>query len=76
MSRVCTGWQVNYHKTGYSNLDDEKVEVIRPLRNTHHERFLFGAYPYYLSSLSMMAGVFALSFVFLYHRDASKSKKE
>ena len=52
------------------------MEVIRPLRNIHYERFLFGAYPYYISALSMMAGVFLLSFVYLYMRDDVKSKKE
>jgi oligosaccharyltransferase complex subunit beta len=69
-------FKVNYHKTGYSNIDAELVEVIRPLRTTHHERFLFGAYPYYVSAFSMMVGVFAVSFVFLYHRDQTKAKAE
>lgn len=49
---------------------------VRPLQHTQYERFIPSAYPYYISSFSMMGGVFIFSFVFLYHKDHSKDKTE
>ena len=48
---------------------------VHPLRHTEYERFITSAYPYYISSFSMMAGAFLLSFIVLYHRDETPKKK-
>lgn len=50
---------------------------VRPLQHTQYERFIPSAYPYYVSSFSMMIGVFLFSFVFLYYKeDVPKTKSE
>jgi oligosaccharyltransferase complex subunit beta len=63
---------VDYRRVGYSHLFDVQQVSVRPLLHTQYERFLRSAYPYYVSSLSMMAGVFLFSFVFLYFREPAK----
>ncbi|VDK50543.1 unnamed protein product [Gongylonema pulchrum] len=45
---------------------------VRPLQHTQYERFIYSAYPYYVSSFSMMIGVVLFSFVFLYHKDSKR----
>lgn len=49
---------------------------VRPLEHTQYERFIVSAYPYYTSALSMMAGVFVFSFLFLHYREETKAKTE
>ena len=49
---------------------------VRPLQHTQYERFIPSAYPYYMSSLSMMGGVFIFSLVFLHYREDTKEKTE
>ncbi|KAI6233152.1 Dolichyl-diphosphooligosaccharide--protein glycosyltransferase 48 kDa subunit [Aphelenchoides fujianensis] len=38
--------------------------------HTQYERFVHSAYPYYVSSFSMMIGVLLFAFVFLYHKES------
>ncbi|CAD5216624.1 unnamed protein product [Bursaphelenchus xylophilus] len=63
---------VDYNRVGYTHLYDVKQVVVRPFEHTQYERFLPAAYPYYVSSFSMMVGVVLFSFVFLYHKEQSK----
>uniref|UniRef100_A0A914Q4A8 Dolichyl-diphosphooligosaccharide--protein glycosyltransferase 48 kDa subunit n=1 Tax=Panagrolaimus davidi TaxID=227884 RepID=A0A914Q4A8_9BILA len=63
---------VDYRRVGYTHLFDVQQVSVRPLLHTQYERFLRSAYPYYVSSISMMAGVFLFSFVFLYFREPTK----
>ncbi|CAF3779772.1 unnamed protein product [Rotaria sp. Silwood1] len=56
-------------------LDDDQMVSVHPLRHTEYERFITSAYPYYISSFSMMIGAFLLSFIVLYHRDDIPKKK-
>jgi len=57
-------FKVNYHQIGYTSLSLKTIQSVRPFRHDEYERFIKTAYPYYASSISMIAGVFVL-FVFL-----------
>lgn len=48
---------------------------VRPFTHTQYERFITSAYPYYASAISMMLGVFLLSFVYLYLREGKPKTK-
>ena len=67
---------VDYQRIGYTYLYSSTQISVRPLQHTQYERFIRSAFPYYASAFSMMIGVFLFSFVFLYHRNLSKSKSE
>ncbi|GBM62824.1 Dolichyl-diphosphooligosaccharide--protein glycosyltransferase subunit [Araneus ventricosus] len=69
-------FKVDYNRMGYTHLFETTQVSVRPLQHTQYERFIPSAYPYYLSSFSMMFGVFIFSFVFLYHKDHTKDKAE
>lgn len=69
-------FKVDYNRIGYTNLYSSTQVSVRPLEHTQYERFIPSAYPYYISSFSMMFGVFIFSLVFLHYRDAAKEKSE
>ncbi|XP_055948311.1 dolichyl-diphosphooligosaccharide--protein glycosyltransferase 48 kDa subunit-like [Argiope bruennichi] len=69
-------FKVDYNRMGYTHLFEATQVSVRPLEHTQYERFIPSAYPYYVSSFSMMFGVFIFSFVFLYHKDHTKDKAE
>jgi len=60
---------VDYRRVGYTHLYDVQQVSVRPLQHTQYERFIRSAYPYYVSSFSMMAGVALFAFVFLYYKE-------
>lgn len=62
-------FKVDYKRIGYTYLYSTTLVSVRPLEHTQYERFIFSAYPYYLSAFSMMIGVYLFSFVFLYFND-------
>jgi oligosaccharyltransferase complex subunit beta len=66
---------VDYNRIGYSHLYSATQVSVHPLLHTEYERFIPSAYPYYISTFSMMAGAFLLSFIVLYHRDDLPKKK-
>jgi oligosaccharyltransferase complex subunit beta len=82
---------VDYRRIGYTHLFDVqqvsfnliseiillKFQVsVRPFMHTQYERFVHSAYPYYVSSLSMVIGVLLFSVVFLYHKESPMVAKE
>ncbi|KAK3803667.1 hypothetical protein RRG08_023381 [Elysia crispata] len=71
-------FKVDYNRVGYTRLFSATQVSVRPLEHTQYERFIVSAYPYYASALSMMVGVFLLSFVFLHYKEdtGTKDKKE
>ncbi|CAB3985137.1 Dolichyl-diphosphooligosaccharide--glycosyltransferase 48 kDa subunit [Paramuricea clavata] len=69
-------FKVDYERVGYSFLHSRSQMSVRPLQHTQYERFIISAYPYYTSAFSMMVGLFFFSFVFLYHRNESKTKED
>jgi len=71
-------FKVDYNRIGYTHLFSTTQVSVRPLEHTQYERFIPSAYPYYVSSFSMMAGVFIFAFVFLHFKDepTTKSKSE
>jgi len=66
-------FKIDYHRKGYTFLTSATQVSVRPLQHTQYERFIPGAFPYYASAFSMMAGVFIFSFVFLHFREKDKS---
>lgn len=62
-------FKVEYTKQGYSFINSISRVPVRPFRHNEYERFIDSAYPYYFSSLSMLAGLFVFSWVFLYNRE-------
>ncbi|CAF4124843.1 unnamed protein product, partial [Rotaria sordida] len=66
---------IDYNRIGYTHLFSATQVSVHPLRHTEYERFITSAYPYYISSFSMMAGAFLLSFIVLYHRDEMPKTK-
>jgi len=62
-------FKVEYIRQGYSFVNSISRIPVRPFRHNEYERFIDSAYPYYFSSLSMLAGLFVFSWVFLYNRD-------
>lgn len=70
-------FKVDYNRVGYTHVYSTTQVSVRPLEHTQYERFIRSAYPYYLSSFSMMLGVFVFSMVFLHYKDPTiKSKAE
>lgn len=67
-------FKVDYDRVGYTHLYSSTQVSVRPLTHTQYERFIPSAYPYYVSSFSMMLGVFLFSFVFLHYREEAKPK--
>lgn len=69
-------FKVDYDRIGYTRLYSTTQVSVRPLEHTQYERFIFSAYPYYVSAFSMMAGMFIFSFVFLHYREDEEKEKE
>jgi oligosaccharyltransferase complex subunit beta len=63
-----------YSRKGYAHLEAADIISVRPFRHNEYERFIPAAYPYYMTSFSMMAAVVVFSFVFLYHRDRAPAR--
>ncbi|XP_054160943.1 dolichyl-diphosphooligosaccharide--protein glycosyltransferase 48 kDa subunit-like [Oppia nitens] len=69
-------FKVDYQRIGFTYVFSTTQVSVRPLQHTQYERFIPSAYPYYISSFSMMFGVFIFSFVFLYYNESPKDKSE
>jgi len=67
---------VDYRRVGYTHLFDVQQVSVRPFLHTQYERFVHSAYPYYVSSFSMVVGVLLFSLVFLYHKESPVVVKE
>jgi len=59
-------FKVEYKKIGYTNVFLKNVIPVRPYRHDEFPRFLPMAYPYYLSSISMVGGVILLTIFLLF----------
>ncbi|XP_042143375.1 dolichyl-diphosphooligosaccharide--protein glycosyltransferase 48 kDa subunit-like, partial [Ixodes scapularis] len=69
-------FKVDYNRVGCTHLYTTTRVPVQPLQHTRYERFIPSAYPYCLSAFSMMFGMFLLSCVFLYHKDAPKTESD
>jgi len=65
-------FKVEYNRIGYTFLRASDIVPFHPLPHDQYERFIFSAYPYYASSLTMVVGLFIFTFVFLFHKDKKK----
>uniref|UniRef100_A0A6G3MI45 Dolichyl-diphosphooligosaccharide--protein glycosyltransferase 48 kDa subunit (Trinotate prediction) n=1 Tax=Henneguya salminicola TaxID=69463 RepID=A0A6G3MI45_HENSL len=59
------GLRTRYRKIGYTPLDHQMKIIIRPRRHNDYDRFIFGAWPYYLTAFIMMGMVYVLVFALL-----------
>lgn len=59
-------FRIMYRRLGYSTIHETTQVSLRPFKHDEYERFIPSAYPYYASAISMMAGIFVLSALFLY----------
>ena len=69
-------FKVDYNRIGYTHLFSTTQVSVRPFEHTQYERFIYSAYPYYVSAFSMFIGLFFFSLVFLHFRDNTKRKTE
>lgn len=69
-------FKVDYDRIGFTRLYSTTQVSVRPLEHTQYERFIYSAYPYYVSVFSMMAGMFIFSFFFLHFREEEEMKKK
>ena len=57
---------VDYRRVGYSALHVSHQVSVTPYRHDQYERFLWVAYPYYTSALTLMGAFLVFGWVFLY----------
>ncbi|XP_055679273.1 dolichyl-diphosphooligosaccharide--protein glycosyltransferase 48 kDa subunit [Lutzomyia longipalpis] len=69
-------FKVDYNRVGYTHLYSTTQVSVRPLQHTEYERFIPSAYPYYISSFSMMVGVWIFALVFLHYREDTPPTKK
>lgn len=67
-------FQVDYKKQGLTWLFSSTQVSVRPLRHNEYERYIFSAYPYYLSAFLMMIYLYVFSFVYLYQKEKRNNK--
>ncbi|EFP74210.1 uncharacterized protein PGTG_00166 [Puccinia graminis f. sp. tritici CRL 75-36-700-3] len=63
-------------RTGYTHLEKGIQVSVTPLEHDQYERFIFGAYPYYLGTLSVLASFLLFSFVWLTHFPGTTAHKK
>uniref|UniRef100_A0A6G1SD44 Dolichyl-diphosphooligosaccharide--protein glycosyltransferase 48 kDa subunit n=1 Tax=Aceria tosichella TaxID=561515 RepID=A0A6G1SD44_9ACAR len=67
--------EVDYKKDGLTYLFSSTQVSVRPLRHNEYERFIYSAYPYYLSAFLMMGYLYMFSFVYLYQQKEKRNNK-
>lgn len=68
-------FKVDYNRVGFAQLYSTTQVSVRPLTHTQYERFIPSAFPYYVSSFSMMIGLWIFSVVYLHYKDEPAAKK-
>lgn len=67
-------FKVDYNRVGFAQLYSTTQVSVRPLQHTQYERFIPSAFPYYVSSFSMMVGLWIFSVVYLHYKDEPAAK--
>lgn len=68
-------FKVDYNRVGFDQLYSTTQVSVRPLQHTQYERFIPSAFPYYVSSFSMMIGLWIFSVVYLHYKDEPAAVK-
>lgn len=68
-------FQVDYKKDCLTHLFSSTQVSVRPLRHNEYERYIYSAYPYYLSAFLMVIYLYIFSFVYLYQQKEKRSNK-
>lgn len=68
-------FQVDYKREGLTYLFSSTQVSVRPLRHNEYERFIYSAYPYYLSAFLMIGYLYIFSFVYLYQQKEKSNNK-
>jgi len=61
-------------RNGYTHLKNAIQVSVTPLEHDQYDRFIFGAYPYYLGGLNVLVGFLVFSVVWLTHLPAGAKK--
>lgn len=69
-------FRIDYSRKGYNPIRVEEVAPVRNPRHNDYERFLFCAYPYYVSCFVSLVLVMAFSAFFINHRDGAVSNPQ
>jgi len=69
-------FKIDYKRMGYTNVNVKNIIPVRPFRHDEYPRFLHMAYPYYLSSMSMIGGVIVLTIFLLFTKNINKSNEK
>ena len=67
--------EVDYKKKGLTHLFSSTQVSVRPLRHNEYERFIYSAYPYYVSAFLMIVYLYIFSFVYLYQQKEKRNNK-
>jgi oligosaccharyltransferase complex subunit beta len=59
-------WVIDYHRQGYSHVFVNETISVRPYRHDEYERFLFVAYPYYITAFSLIAAFVLFGIIFMH----------
>lgn len=62
-------YKIDYRRYGYTYLEHAENVIVRPFHHNEYDRFLSIAWPYYVSSFSMMAGFWVVCWLFLFNRE-------
>lgn len=67
---------LDHRRQGYSFLDNKLQISVTPLRHDEYERFILGAYPYYITAGSMILAWLAFAALWLSLGDAERTDKQ
>ncbi|KAG9510541.1 Dolichyl-diphosphooligosaccharide--protein glycosyltransferase 48 kDa subunit, partial [Fragariocoptes setiger] len=65
---------VDYKHEGLTYIFSSTQVSVRPLKHNEYERYIYSAYPYYLSAFLMMVYLYLFSFVFVYYKEKDKNE--
>jgi len=67
-------FKVTYRKPGFSFLEAATKIPVRPFKHNEYERYLFEAFPYYISVFGTLVGFYVFLVYFLYDSPEKKDK--
>lgn len=62
--------KLEYRRLGLAYIEHSETVNVRPFRHDEYDRFIPNAYPYYVSSFSMMVAFIIFSVLWLFNKDS------
>jgi len=69
-------FKVDFKKPGYTFIHETTKIPIRPFKHNEYERFLFDAFPYYMTVFGTLIGFFVFVTFFLFDSSRNKTKSK